>query len=227
MKRRKITKESLDELAQNLPIISEDECKRYVGGASYYDLSGNFLGQIGYGDEIRVISRMEFDKAKQEYSSLGATELSIRESCNLAKRHLYGAPLSSAPHETIRKVVHRYLPDELRNRVHWISRDRDGVQAGFGGSGIFYLNYNAFIWDNESSIASTIDHELSHLERRDYIGATEENVRGRELAAYLDQINSPSYSNTTYEYRKHLADILISEHGYGQDEAYSIAKVYL
>ena len=209
MKRRKITKESLEELAQNLPIISEDECKRYVGGASYYDLSGNFLGHIGYGDEIRVISRMEFEKAKQEYSSLGATELSIRESCNLAKRHLYGAPLSSAPHETIREVVHRYLPDELRKRVHWVSGDRDGVQAGFGRSGIFYLNYDAFIWAN------------------DYIGATEENVRGRELAAYLDQINSPSYSNTTYEYRKHLADILISEHGYGQDEAYSVAKVYL
>ncbi len=32
MKRRKITKESLDELARNLPIISEDECRSYIGG---------------------------------------------------------------------------------------------------------------------------------------------------------------------------------------------------
>ena len=58
---RKITKKSLEELAEVMPIIHEVEAKSFVGGTIYFDISGNRLGTVGSSDELRVVAKEEWE----------------------------------------------------------------------------------------------------------------------------------------------------------------------
>lgn len=53
---RKLRKMNLDELAQEMPVLSEEEQRAHEGGAFYYTMSGDYLGKVGDSNEIRIIS---------------------------------------------------------------------------------------------------------------------------------------------------------------------------
>ena len=51
---KKLTRKSLDELAKKMSVLNESEQQNLVGGAFYYDDSGNFLGEYGTGNNILI-----------------------------------------------------------------------------------------------------------------------------------------------------------------------------
>ena len=54
-KLRKLTRKGLDELANEMPQVSEIQQQAFVGGACIFDYYGNFLSEIG-SDDIQVLS---------------------------------------------------------------------------------------------------------------------------------------------------------------------------
>lgn len=51
---KKLTKKSLDELAKQMPSVSELEQQSLIGGSFYFDQAGNFVGTHGAGNDIII-----------------------------------------------------------------------------------------------------------------------------------------------------------------------------
>lgn len=60
---KKLTKKSLDELAKEMHVMSEEEQESMLGRAYYYDLYGNLIGICGDSSEIRVIDNSLYGAA--------------------------------------------------------------------------------------------------------------------------------------------------------------------
>lgn len=60
---KKLGKSTLEELAKRMPVLSENEQRSSIGGYRYYDESGNFLGEIGSHDTVRITSRDNYNVA--------------------------------------------------------------------------------------------------------------------------------------------------------------------
>lgn len=63
MKKRQVTKMSLNELAKKMPVVSELQKCEFLGGTVFYDCNGNRLGELydGFGAQIRVCNLDEYN----------------------------------------------------------------------------------------------------------------------------------------------------------------------
>ncbi len=202
---KKLTKQSLDELAKEMPVLSEEVQISLIGGAKYFDLSGTFLGDIGPGDEMRIISPNEFQAAMADYNNHPYD----------GSGQLYGQSLSSASRNTKHRVLLHYAKGGL-SHFNLVNLSQD-IQAGWNKDGQFMINLNGFFMDHEQDIINTMVHEMVH-----YNAGSGDNS---EYAAYMAQISHPSYALTSLRYKKYLAECLMSNFGYTQEEAERLAKV--
>lgn len=66
---KKLGKSTLEELAKRMPVLTENEQRSSIGGYRYYDESGNFLGEIGSHDTVRITSRDNYNVAIENGAS--------------------------------------------------------------------------------------------------------------------------------------------------------------
>ena len=186
LKKRKITRKDLDELRKTMPVLSENEQRRCVGMARYFDTSGNYLGTFGEGLEMRII-----DPQKKVYLlETGASP-----------NQLHGESIFFASDETKRAILQRhFLPTYLAN---FEFTDQPGIMAGFATCGQFHIGRGAWM-EHAGDIKSIITHEIHHFNSGNFTGCWRE-----EYNALMAQINSDTYNNTSPWLREHVYHRLV------------------
>lgn len=77
-----IRRKSLDELVVSMPLLDEEEMSCCIGGVSFYDYSGNMLGEVGNDGAIRIISLSEYNDLKKDndFSGCASWGKTVQES---------------------------------------------------------------------------------------------------------------------------------------------------
>ncbi len=220
MRKRKITKKSLDELAKIMPVLTEQEARECVGAAKFYDISsGNSLGQIGGSTAVRFISINEFETLKSSYPTGG----------------INGKPMTDSQVDANGKSLTQVSDNIKQSFVKSIISDLNISGFAFtsvtNGSGnemstkidlknktieLFLCEDGGFAYENYASLKNTIYHEYLHTQ---YQGYTESYI-------ILKQVKHSSYDNTSDEYKKQTAEYLLSvEPSLTKERAYELCKV--
>lgn len=74
--KKKISIKDLEDLAKEMPILTENEQKVVVGGSIYLDYNGNELGRFGVYDNFRVVDQETFEYARDFKADNFGTPLS-------------------------------------------------------------------------------------------------------------------------------------------------------
>ena len=191
-KNKQRAKLALAELEKELEILSKEEANACKGGAVFFDLSGNYLGRYGFGDEIRIVSQDEYRNLfwnpvtnEGQLNSMGSGMMSTGVSLGIKA-----------------KIITHYAEKYGLPTVQmWNNAPAD---AGFA-NGQFFYNPNSSTLANESSMVSTLQHEKSHLE------GCMESSGTCEVDTIFKQISYPAYNNTNNDYRKGTAQYLWSQ----------------
>lgn len=185
---RKLTRKNLDELAKVMPVISEVEQATYNGGTVYCDLSGHYLGKVGMGDDLKFISSTDFEYYQTNNIEGGGK--SFGELDNNGRVHFI---MNNSSFE--------------RGQIS-IRNDSDSGYAAIILEQGMVVFKNDSAWNNYHDALSTLEHEWYHFKEHHYEANTGiEHVRN-EIETYLMQINSAGFSNTSYEYKKRVAEDL-------------------
>lgn len=194
-----LKRKTLDELRAEMPVLSETEQRRCKGGTFYCDLSGNNLGQVGSGDDLKFCSASDF----QTYNAGNIEGQGISfGSLNNAGQYNFILSHSSFSNAQIGK----YPPGT--------------VAAGQNADGVLAINENSFVWNNYHDALSTLEHEQYHNAGKDYL-TTGNELTSREVSAYERQISSGTFQSTSDAYKRATADSLYE---YYQKQGKSITK---
>lgn len=194
---RKVTKKSLEELAEVMPVIYKEEAKSIIGGTIYFDVSGNRLGKVGSSDELRVVAKEEWEDytdqlgfgTEKDYSKMGMS--------------------LSAANDRVKTVVassyarnYGFQGVQVNSKVNvqadaWISPNDPNIVA---------IRHDSMILDHENDLINTLKHEQYH-----YITGHVGNIASQEIAAIEYQITQPEYSLTTKAYKEKVADYLYKQ----------------
>lgn len=195
---------SLDELAKIMPVLSEEEQRQCVGGTAFYNTSGDFIADVGPGDNIRITTRDILDKLK-----LGSEIMGDR---SYSESNSWGSPLKEA----------KMKPEEITKMLSHIVGEDMGAKFSEGidyTSGSIYdaltFMYSAEGTPNTfglrvdlaglsvqkvSSFRSTYFHEDVH--RNNYTGSSWE----RENIAYTQQTNQEGFTSLDESYRLQIKE---------------------
>ncbi len=190
MKTRKLNKQSLEELAKTMPVLSEEEQRKYVGAERYYDeCSGNYLGKAGTNDNILIISAADF------YSKNYARGVSIQD-----RPAIQSSVMRSIAYEL------GYTGAICTGSLGSNSSGKIRLATANQSTGITVGNDNGFFNEaNYYNIKSIIVHEVYHM------GDTENTtVQDKELAAYYTQTTHTDYNNTTYAFKNAIQNSMNS-----------------
>lgn len=185
---KRITRKNLDELAKEMPILDEVHQKTFIGGTHYYDIaSGTFLGTVGSFDDVRFVTPSEYAMCESTNAqNYGSTFVSISSGTQTTYiRNLYGG---------------------TGNII--ISSTTNTDVAGLNSSGNLVINPNSSVWVNKNDALSSIYHEMIHYNGNDYTLTDEESINQAEFTAYMAQINTPQYQNTSANYKRMTAELL-------------------
>ncbi len=134
MKKRKITRASLDELAKIMPTLTEKECRSVIGGAWYYYPNGDFKEETGSSDNIYV-----YENGKN---------VLLSEATNTAKRNVIG---------TLTKEIMGYS-----GQIGLA--DSGTIHANLDKNGTLWLNSGAKTLNNYYDLRSILEHEGAHYD---------------------------------------------------------------
>lgn len=191
---KKLMRKNLEELAKVMPVICEDEARGIIGGTVYFDVSGNRVGKVGTSDEMRVVSKEEWESYNEHLGM--ATDKDYTK---------MGISLSSASDRVKTVVASSYarglgfLGAQVNSKVD-LNADA-GIQPG--NPDVVLIQHNSMILNHENDLINTIQHEKYH-----YITGNVESTPHNEIGAIEYQISQPEYSLTTKEYKKTVADYL-------------------
>lgn len=175
MKKRKITRMTLDELAKKIPVLTEQESSKILAGAWYYYPNGTFFMSAGTSDNIYVYEN-------------GNSVL-----------------LSEASHSAIRNVLGQLSQQIMGYSGIIELASSGSVTAGFDRHGSLWFNLaDTATINNYYNLRSTLYHESSHYDDYTGSGAIIDGNEG-EIRAYERQVSSPDYAMTSYEYKISVA----------------------
>ncbi|MDD4697840.1 MAG: hypothetical protein PHR52_09935 [Fermentimonas sp.] len=203
MKKRKVSNDSLTELAKRMPVLSEEMMSSYIGGVVYFDKDGTRLGKVGGSDLIRVTTLEDYEYAYQ----LPLNDSSCEE---------MGSPLSSLSNEVKQKVYSYYVNSYAPNASSFEFGEISNI-AQCNTSKVLTLNPFASGVGNENSLISTLQHEDYHLSTLsdwkpivDDSGVLIENPNKatNELSALEYQIAHDEFKNSSSDYRARVAESL-------------------
>lgn len=160
---KKLTKKSLDELAEKMSVVNESEQQSLVGGSFYFDQSGNFLGRYGAGNDIIIAN-------------------SILHS---------GIPISIASDATIRGVLNTMANAMGISGGIGVVRTGNNIYAEFDPETekiSFNLNSELLSSNNYYDYLSVLHHEHHHQMTSGDAGSLQS-----EYQAFIHQINQPSF----------------------------------
>ena len=183
---KKLSRKNLDELAKVMPVLSETEQRMFVGGTVYCDLSGNYLGKVGAGDDLKFIAQSDFNYYRDNHiEGMGDSfsELSRAAQTTFVMNH----------------SSFKYGQIAISN-----NSDRDLAAEVLEG-GVKIYKYDS-VWNNYHDALSTLEHEWYHFDNKHYITTGTIVDVQEEIETYIAQINSAGFANTSYEYKKRVAE---------------------
>lgn len=161
---KKLTKKSLDKLAERMPVVSESEQQYLIRGSFYFDHSGNFVGQYAAGNDIIIAN-------------------SILHS---------GTPFSLASDATINAILTTMASAMGISGGIGAIRTGDNRYAEFDpetGKISFNLNSELLSSNNYYDYLSVLHHEHYHQMTMGYSGSWLQN----EYQALIYQIDDSSF----------------------------------
>lgn len=197
---KKLTRKKLDELAQMMPKISEEEANALIGGTIYYNLSGIFLGKVGDSDALRVVASDVWNEYKNNAAFGTYTE---------EKYQNMGVPLSEASTAT-KIIVASNIAREFGFHGAQINPNitlANGADAGLkpANPNIVLIQHDSSILNDLNNLKNTFAHESYHA-----TGC----LKGTticEIGAIEYQISHSTYANTTNDYKIRTGDYLYSQ----------------
>lgn len=201
MKKRKLTRKNLDELAKVMPVLSEEVQACCWGGAVYFDENGNRLNRVGSSDEIRVISTTEFNQILQ---------LSVDDpDCN------YGGEALKSSSESIKnKIFQFYVSQYAPNATSYKIGNSNGNFAHSTSDGKIVINESSSGIYNENDLISVLQHENIHLSYLSggFSGNVDDNTARLmfssleyELNTLMKQISLPEFQYTSTIFKESIA----------------------
>ncbi len=200
MKKRKITRKTLDELAKSMPVLTEQEQRECVGGTYFYDLNGHFIGKYGTTDTLRFISKEEYDYKSSNFGS--------------APPDNWGSSLSDLGSTERYTIVHNMLKDNFNVDVIVgpIKSGNVSEVMGFLPNGVLGIRPdNSTIFTNYNAFMSTLQHEADHYNSSFYSsgmagsGNNEGAIKTEEFRVYENQVKSQFFKNAPYDYKYRTA----------------------
>ncbi len=198
--KQKLTKKSLKELAEIMPVLSEKEQESCIGGTHFYNLSGVSLGSVGPGDDIRIISQDELYAAK--YESEQNKDYSYKSSSSWGS-YIQQTDISS---DCVVKIVSSVTGVD-KSVIRITSGAIQEAGTMFFGSGAFLIQIEkgSFSLKNAGSLNSTMRHEANHIIR------PSDNQWLDENDAYMDQTSASDFKSLPSEYREMIASMWTSQ----------------
>ena len=201
--KRKLSQKSLNELAEIMPVLSEKEQESCIGGTHFYNLSGTFLGSVGPGNDIRIISQEELYTAK--YESEQNNDYTYKSS-NSWGSYIQQSDISSD--SVVNIVNHATGVDKSVIRVtSGVVKEVETIIVDSGSSGYFLIQIEraSLSLKNTGSLNSTMRHESSHITR------PSENQWLDEDDAYMLQTSDPAFKSLPLDYRQMIASMWTSQ----------------
>lgn len=178
---KKLSRKNLDELAKVMPVLSETEQKAFVGGTVYCDLSGNYLGKVGVGDDLKFISQSDFNYYKDN---------------NLEGMGVSLGGLNDAGLEGFIKNHFSFDNKIIR------TSEQSELGAGLTENGNLKINTNHFAWNNYYDALSVLEHEAYHYQKRHYIFTGTADKIENELETYRYQMHTSTFDKTSKEFQQ-------------------------
>jgi len=180
-----LKRKTLDELKAIMPVLSETEQAMYNGGTFYFDLSGNELGKVGTGNDLKFIAQSDFNYYRDNNIEGAGDSFSA---------------LSKAAQTTF---VINHSSFESGQIAISNNSDRDLAAEVLEGGVKIYKDDS--VWNNYYDALSTLEHEWYHFDNGHHHTTGIEHVQ-QEIETYIAQINSAGFANTSYEYKKRVAE---------------------
>lgn len=197
-----LKRKTLDELKAIMPVLSETEQAMYNGGTFYFDLSGNELGKVGTGNDLKFIAQSDFNYYRDN---------------NIEGAGVSFGSLNDAGQN---KFIddHTSLEFDIRTSIE------NGYDAALTTTGKLLIDENSSIWNNYYNALSTLEHEEYHYAHNHYITGNMTLV-DKEIETYVAQINTSNFINSSYEYKKNHAECLYNYYQQRGDNI-TLSEVY-
>jgi hypothetical protein len=194
---KKLKRLNIDELAEYYEVIDEFLKQSIKGGTYYYDTQGNFLGNAGSGNELRIISAGEWGNIQS--NQLGGKGLSFAQCSDI---------------QTLNNIIGSFLPQGSYSSTSWGSYN--GATAGYvvsGGTTQFFFNQFDPLMDNYFNFVSTMEHEAYHhySGHTNVSGLTPAQIAQNEYDTIIAQVCSPTYCQASPAYKDNTAMYLFKQ----------------
>lgn len=194
--KQKLTRKSLDELADIMPVLSEDEQGHCIGGADFYDLSGNFLDSVGPGSDIRIISQRDLNTAMQE--SQNNNDYTYKSSSSWGSYIQQESNLSS---DSVKNIISHITGMNQGNILVSSGKIEEAASLVTSGYYLIQIDRTSLSLRNTESLKSTMRHETNHIMR------PTDNTWLDEDDAYMDQTSDSSFKSLPLDYRQRIAEM--------------------
>ncbi|MDO5557929.1 MAG: hypothetical protein Q4G05_06845 [Clostridia bacterium] len=195
MKKEKITRATLDELEKTMPVLSENEQRNCTGGYRYYDESGMFIEKIGDEDEIRIITRNNFDNLKLDCGNYTANDKTLFKSHSTA---------FSDANNSIQLNILKFMANKIGYDGNITINGANNNGSCSGKSYITISNTSSiFKSSHYFDLLSVLIHEVEHSNTINESGSLMS-----EYTATKAQYDSPYFKSYSTERQKEIADRL-------------------
>ncbi len=190
MKKRTVTRKSLDELRKVMPVLTEQEQRECEGRAYYYDdTSGNYLGKLGTSNEIRIVNSSTFNSLKgcNDDSELFGSSRSLDSSSLSIKQNVMRAMARNVGYTG---NVYMSDKDVSNNGSH-------SIDSGIG------VNRNSTLFEsgNYYDFLLLMCHEKNHSETMGDLGTAKS-----EYEAYSAMVSRPEFQYASSSYKAHILE---------------------
>lgn len=199
IKKKKITKQSLAELAKVMPTLHECEMRAMVGGIEFRDLSGNLIKQVGYTSEVRYIDPMNsstMDAINSIESSPNADN--VASSIGRSWDNIGSAAKVSLISSMIGEGGSRYAKLSTQSVSFGKPQNNDAVMGVANNIGLV-INMSQSRNFTYAELQSILDHEEIHLVAN--ASGTGLVVSKDENAAYSGQVSNSAFESTSYWFK--------------------------
>ncbi len=199
MKTRKISRKNLDELAEVMPVLTEQEMSEYIGRTHFCDMQGKHIDDIGTSPTLRFIEPTDLQNYKSVYCPYGSDIANLPLNVNPDN---WGTSFSNLEDDRKKNIIQKRL--NYSGAIEFSGKGNTYMEFDLEKK-LFRLNPANF--ENYYIFESTLVHESVHRESIS-MGSGNwslNNSIGNERLAYLAQANDKNLLLTPIEYRKKTA----------------------
>lgn len=208
-----INRNDLDTLAKRLTTLATEELLEFTGGYKYYNYNGEYLGDFGITDQIRLLdmTQSEFNDALEmgtlssgDGQAFYEADLNIR--ANILSYIARESGLISGQFAGVNVIV-----EDLGDPTKAAAAANGSIGEDGNYSGTIYINTNSNLFTeglgaNYYDLQLTIKHEMNHIATPSDFGSNKS-----EYEAWLTVVKDPNiiytskayYDNALKKYREY------------------------